>query len=64
MEKEPADPRNSLLESDNLIVTPHISYYSEQSYTEQKTKAAQAVRDVLKGELPKAIVNPEVLKKR
>lgn len=64
MEKEPPEPKSPLLKLDNLIITPHISYYSEQSYTELKIEAAQAVLDVLKGELPKAIVNPEVVNKR
>ncbi len=63
-EKEPPDPKNSLLKLDNVIITPHISYYSEESYAELKTKTAQAVLDVLKGELPKAIVNPQVVKER
>ncbi|TET29407.1 hypothetical protein E3J68_01835 [Candidatus Aerophobetes bacterium] len=64
MEKEPPDPKNPLLKLDNLIITPHISYYSEQSYAELKTKAAQAVLNVLKGDLPKSIVNPQVVKER
>lgn len=64
MEKEPPDSNNPLLKLDNVIITPHISYYSEESYAELKTKAAQAVLDVLKGELPKAIVNPQVVKER
>ena len=62
MEKEPPDWENSLLKLDNLIVTPPISFYSEESYVELKTKAAQAVLSVLKGELPRAIVNPQVVK--
>lgn len=64
MEKEPPEPNDPLLKLDKLIITPHISYYSEESYAELKTKAAQAVLDVLKGELPKAIVNPKVVKER
>ena len=64
MEKEPPDPNNPLLKLDNLIITPHISYYSEESYAELKIKAAQAVLDVLKGKLPKSVVNPQVVKKK
>jgi len=37
MEKEPPDWKNPLLNLDNLIVTPHISFYSEESYIELKT---------------------------
>ena len=62
MEKEPPDWNSSLLQLDNLIITPHISFYSEESYVELKTKVAQAVLSVLKGELPRAIVNPQVVK--
>ena len=63
MEKEPPDWENSLLKLDNLIISPHISFYSEESYVELKTKVAQAVLSVLKGELPRAIVNPELVKR-
>ena len=62
MEKEPPDWNNSLLKLDNLIITPHISFYSEESYVELKTKAAKAVLSILKGELPKVMVNPQVVK--
>jgi len=64
MEKEPPDWQNSLLKLDNLIITPHISFYSEESYVELKTKTAKAVLSVLKGELPRAMVNPQVVKRK
>jgi len=64
MEKEPPDWNNSLLQLDNLIITPHISFYSEESYVELKTKAAKAVLFVMKGELPPAFVNPQVAKRK
>jgi len=62
MEEEPPDWKNSLLKLDNLIITPHISFYSEESYVELKTKTAKTLLSVLKGELPGAIVNPQVIK--
>ncbi len=62
MEKEPPDWGNPLLKLDNLIITPHISFYSEESYVELKTKTAKAVLSVLKGELPRTFVNPQVVK--
>ena len=64
MEKEPPDWENSLLKLDNLIITPHISFYSEESYVELKTKTAKAVLSVLKGDLPRAMVNPKVVKEK
>ena len=63
MEKEPPDWKNLLLKLDNLIITPHISFYSEESYVELKTKVAESVRSVLKGELPRAMVNPQAIKR-
>jgi len=64
MEKEPPDWKNPLLNLDNLIITPHISFYSEESYIELKTKVAESVLSVLKGKLPRAIVNPQVTKRK
>jgi D-3-phosphoglycerate dehydrogenase len=64
MEKEPPDWENLLPKLDNLIITPHVSFYSEESYVELKTKVAEAVCSVLKGKLPRAFVNPQVSKKR
>jgi len=64
MEKEPPDWEDPLLKLDNIIITPHISFYSEGSYVELKTKVAEAVRAVLKGELPRAMVNPQVTKRK
>jgi D-3-phosphoglycerate dehydrogenase len=64
MEKEPPDWEDPLLKLDNIIITPHISFYSEESYVELKTKVAESVRAVLKGELPRAMVNPQVTKRK
>ena len=64
MEKEPPDWKEPLLLLDNIIITPHISFYSEESYVELKTKVAESVRSVLQGELPRAMVNPQVIKRK
>ena len=64
MEKEPPDWEDPLLKLDNIIITPHISFYSEESYVELKTKTAKAVLSVLKGGLPSAMVNPQVIKRK
>jgi len=64
MEKEPPDWENLLPKLDNLIITPHISFYSEESYVELKTKTAKAVLSVLKGGLPRAMVNPQATNKK
>ena len=64
MEKEPPDWENLLPKLDNLIITPHTSFYSEESYIELKVKTAKAVLSVLKGELPRAMVNPQAVNKK
>jgi len=64
MEKEPPDWENLLLKLDNLIITPHISFYSEESYVELKTWTAEAVLSVLKGGLPRAFVNPQAIREK
>ena len=64
MEKEPPDWENLLPKLDNLIITPHISFYSEESYVELKTKVAESVRSVLQGELPRAMVNPQAVNRK
>ena len=41
----------------NLILTPHTAYYSETALVEMRTRAAEEVRRVLRGEAPKCCVN-------
>jgi len=60
MEKEP--PGSSpLFGRDNIIITPHTSFYSEESLVDLQTKAAEEVVRVLTGQAPKNPVNPEAL---
>jgi len=60
MEQEP--PSGSpLFGRDNVIVTPHTSYYSEESLIDLQTKAAEEVVRVLSGQTPRNAVNPEVI---
>lgn len=61
MEKEPPDFDNPLLSLDNVLVTPHAAFLSEEAIVEKRTRSAQEVIKVFKGELPNHIVNREVL---
>ena len=63
IEKEPIDPNNNLLKLDNIIITPHVAFYSDESLRDLQRSAAKGVAQVLKGEIPSSIVNKEVLKK-
>ena len=61
MEKEP--PGSSpLFGRDNVVVTPHTSFYSEESLVDLQTKASEEVVRVLTGQTPRNPVNPEVFK--
>jgi D-3-phosphoglycerate dehydrogenase len=58
--QEPVPSDHPLLQFDNVIITPHIAWYSEESLEEARLKGAEDVVKVLKGDLPKYPVNPEV----
>ncbi len=61
MPREP--PVNSpLLRRENVIITPHTSFYSEESLLELQVKAAEEVVAVLTGKPPRNAVNPEALR--
>ena len=63
MPKEP--PTSSpLFGRPNVIITPHTSFYSEESLVDLQTKAAEEVVRVLQGQAPRNPVNPEALKGR
>jgi D-3-phosphoglycerate dehydrogenase len=61
LEQEPPDPDNPLLTLENLIVTPHVAWYSENSMERLKNQGMDEVIRVLRGERPRFIVNPEAL---
>lgn len=46
---------------DNVLLTPHVAAYSEESLSEARTRGAQAVVDVLSGRWPRHPVNPQVV---
>ena len=60
-EREPISPDNPLLALGNVVLSSHAAWYSVDALREMKTKAAQAVADVLQGQVPKSILNPSVL---
>ena len=60
LEKEPPDPQNPFLKMENVILSPHVGFYSEESIHELKRRAAEIVSTVLSAKWPKSVVNPEV----
>jgi len=57
---EPPSPDNPLLKLDNVLITGHFAYYSEESREELFMQPWEEVARVLKGEWPHGLVNPEV----
>jgi D-3-phosphoglycerate dehydrogenase len=60
-EPERLPPDDPLLALPNLIATPHVAYYSEESLVDLGRLAAENVAAVLGEQRPAAIVNPDVL---
>jgi D-3-phosphoglycerate dehydrogenase len=58
MAHEPPPP-SPLFGRDNVIITPHTSFYSEESLVDLQVKAAHEVVAVLSGKSPRNPVNPE-----
>jgi len=63
LEDENVNSHHPLVNLENVIITPHSAFYSEQALKDLQYKAVQEVVRVLTGEKPKSCVNPEVLKK-
>lgn len=63
LEHEPVAADSPLLTMDNVIVTPHNAWYSEDAVVTLQCSVAEEVVRVLKGGLPKNLVNKAVLGK-
>lgn len=61
-EREPLPVGSPLTALPNVVLTPHISWYSEESYGELKSRTIRNVVDVLVGTPPRNIINPEGLR--
>jgi len=46
---------------DSVVLTPHLAWYTEESYDELKRHTVANVIEVCAGRAPRDIVNPEVL---
>jgi D-3-phosphoglycerate dehydrogenase len=62
--EEPIRPNHPLLAMENVILTPHVAWYSEEAAVEMRSKAAMGVIDVLlHREFPKYLFNRQVKEK-
>ncbi len=63
LETEPPKSDDAIRGLDNVLLTPHSAWYSEESRAEMRRRAVGQVVSVLKGGLPYSLVNREVLQK-
>jgi D-3-phosphoglycerate dehydrogenase len=62
LEHEPIQKENPLLHFENVIITPHMGWYSEDTVDEVQRIAAEQVLQCLQGRIPSNLVNKEVIK--
>jgi len=60
-ESEPLPAGHPLMSFDSVVLTPHLAWYTEESYDELKRRTVANVIEVCAGRAPRDIVNPEVL---
>jgi D-3-phosphoglycerate dehydrogenase len=58
---EPLPADHPLRTRGDVVLTPHTAFASDGSLAELASRAATNVADVLRGRLPSAVVNPQVL---
>ena len=61
LEAEPPYIDEPLLYMNNVVITPHAAFISEESIHELQVTAAKCVVQVLSGQLPETVINPTVL---
>ncbi len=61
LEKDGITPDHPLLKMDNVIITPHAAWYSEQSIIRRRKQTIEAVINVLNGGEPESFVNRKMI---
>jgi phosphoglycerate dehydrogenase-like enzyme len=58
LEEEPTPANNPLLDMDNVIVTPHLAAFAQESFEKSRAFAIQNAARVARGEEPQSVVDP------
>jgi D-3-phosphoglycerate dehydrogenase / 2-oxoglutarate reductase len=61
--KEPPTEGHPLIKCKNAVVTPHVAWYSEESFEKNVVLGMDELLRVLQGRRPRYIVNPEIFGK-
>ena len=60
LSKEPPEKDHPLFRLDNILVTPHIGWNTQEALERSKTQVKEIVTSILQGRFPINVVNPEV----
>jgi len=60
LDPEPPQKENPLLTMYQVILSPHVAWYSEESQFELRKRIAQNIGKTLHGLLPQGLVNQEL----
>ena len=58
---KPDNPLLAVLERPNVIVTPHVAWYTKEAAERLEQETLQRILEILKGIIPQNLKNPEVL---
>jgi D-3-phosphoglycerate dehydrogenase len=61
LEQEPPDPKDPILQLENVILTPHALCWTDQCFAGNGAADVKAVLDIQHGREPQAVVNEAVL---
>ncbi len=62
-EREPVAPDNPLLAMENVVLTPHSAGFSDEAIRSGRRQGAEELARMLRGELPRSLVNPDILRR-
>ena len=60
LQTEAVTLEHPLLKLENVIITPHAAYYSEQSRLEYRRRPYEEIARIIKGEWPQWLINTQV----
>ena len=61
---EPLTPDHPLLDMDNVVLSPHLAWYTREAHARLERETLQRALEILEGKVPQNIINAEVLEKK
>lgn len=61
-EKEPSDKDNPLFKLENVVLAPHIAYYTQEAIKRLEMTAVEKAIRILNGQLPKTLLIKRLLR--